>query len=429
MSTYNVLLIGGGGREHALAWKIVQSPLLGQFHVAPGNAGTQALAQSVALSASDHDGIARFCRDRQIDLIVVGPEAPLVDGLVDHLSPLGLRVFGPDRFAAQLEGSKNFCKTLCQEHNIPTARFRHFRSRARALAYLEQHGTPVVIKADGLAAGKGVTIARTTQEAKEAIKRCFDGEFGAAGASLIMEEYLTGEEASFFVICDGKTAIPLATAQDHKQIGDGDRGANTGGMGAYSPVPALDDAMNARILKQIIEPTIAAMAARGHPYRGILYAGLMLGATGPRLIEYNVRFGDPECQVLMLRLKSDLLELMIAACDGTLANHTIEWHTDAALTVVMAASGYPGAYETGSVIAGVDEAAAHENVEIFHAATLWREGRLLANGGRVLNVTARGSTIARAQARAYEALSKIDWPEGYYRKDIGWRASADDKAP
>ncbi|HWK33288.1 MAG TPA: phosphoribosylamine--glycine ligase [Hyphomicrobium sp.] len=423
----NVLLIGSGGREHALAWKLSASPLLTKLYCAPGNGGIAEVAECTPLAVADHTAVIRFCTDNGIDFVVVGPEAPLVAGLVDDLTTAGIKCFGPTQAAAQLEGSKGFTKDLCAEFNIPTAAYGRFTDAESAKAYAAQQKLPVVIKADGLAAGKGVTIAETHAEADAAIDACFTGAFGKAGSEVVVEEFLDGEEASFFALCDGKTALALATAQDHKRVGDGDTGPNTGGMGAYSPAPVITPAISARIMDEIIRPTVDAMAKRGTPFHGVLFAGLMITADGPKLIEYNVRFGDPETQVLMLRLKSDLLPALLACADGVLDRFDLRWSDDAALTVVMAANGYPGPPEVGSEIKGVDAAAAVEDVEIFHAGTRRDGERLLAHGGRVLNVSALGSTVAEAQARAYEAAARIDWPGGFYRRDIGWRAVAREK--
>lgn len=413
-----VLLIGSGGREHALAWALSGSPLLSKLFVAPGNGGIGEIAHSVSLDISDHSAVIEFCRHEMIELVVVGPEAPLVAGLSDDLNRAGFRVFGPRKGAARLEGSKRFTKMLCTEHNIPTAKWAAFSTRQDALAYLQDHELPVVIKADGLAAGKGVIIAQSPNEAKEAVDALLGGEFGAAGAEIVIEEFLQGEEASFFALCDGTNILPLATAQDYKRAGEGDTGPNTGGMGAYSPVPVMNRKQIRATLGQIIEPTIQALANDGMPFTGVLYAGLMITETGPKLIEYNVRFGDPECQVLMVRLKEDLLTLINAAVDGVLNHARVAWHDDPAVCVVMAAAGYPGAYEKGSEIKGLDAAAANDHVEIFHAGTLRDDGRILANGGRVLNVVGRGKSLAEARANAYEAVEMIDWPQGQYRGDI-----------
>ncbi len=423
----NVLLIGSGGREHALAWKIAASPMLTRLFAAPGNPGIAAEAECVPLSLEDHGAIVDFCRERAIDLVVVGPEAPLVAGLGDRLREAGIRVFGGSAAAARLEGSKGFTKDLCARYGIPTAAYGRFTDASAAKAYIRENGAPIVVKADGLAAGKGVTVAMTLDEALAAIDACFDGSFGAAGAEVVVEEFLEGEEASFFCLCDGTTALPFGSAQDHKRVGDGDTGPNTGGMGAYSPAPVMTPEMVERTMKEIVEPTMRGMAEMGCPFSGVLFAGLMISEAGPKLIEYNVRFGDPECQVLMMRLKDDVLVLMKAAADGQLAHMSVRWRDEAALTVVMAANGYPGTPVKGSVIRGVD-AAATEDAEIFHAGTVLNDGQLVANGGRVLNVTATGRTVAEAQARAYAAVDRIDWPGGFCRRDIGWRAVAREKA-
>ncbi|BCG96258.1 phosphoribosylamine--glycine ligase [Mesorhizobium sp. 131-2-1] len=422
-----VLVIGSGGREHALAWKIAASPLLTKLYAVPGNPGIGREAELVKLDIADHAAVAAFCRDKKIDLVVVGPEGPLVAGIADDLRGDGIRVFGPSKRAARLEGSKGFTKDLCAKYDIPTAAYGRFADLAAAKAYVEKVGAPIVIKADGLAAGKGVTIAMTLDEALAALDACFDGAFGAAGAEVVVEEYLTGEEASFFCLCDGTTALPFGTAQDHKRVGDGDVGPNTGGMGAYSPAPVMTPEMVERTMREIIEPTMRGMAELGAPFAGILFAGLMITDKGPKLIEYNTRFGDPECQVLMMRLKDDLLVLLNAAVDGQLAHTSIRWRDDAALTVVMAARGYPGTPEKGSVIRGLEEAASG-GAEIFHAGTAINGGALVANGGRVLNVTATGATVGEAQQRAYAALDRIDWPQGFCRRDIGWQAVAREKA-
>ena len=423
----NILLLGSGGREHALAWKMAASPLTDRLICAPGNAGIAREAECVALDIADHAAVIAFCRTNRIDLVVVGPEAPLCAGIVDDLEAAGIKAFGPTRLAARLEGSKGFTKDLCRANKIPTAAYERFSAPAAAKAYLRQRGAPIVVKADGLAAGKGVIVAQTLAEAEAGIDLIFGGgipvsNMGEAGAEVVIEEFLDGEEASFFALCDGETAIALSTAQDHKRVFDGDQGPNTGGMGAYSPAPNVDDAMSARVMAEIIEPTLRAMKAMGAPFKGVLYAGLMITADGPKLIEYNVRFGDPECQVLMLRLKSDLVPALMASRDGMLKSFDLRWYGEAALTVVMAANGYPGTYEKGSIIEGLDQATAIEDVEIFHAGTKAEGGKILANGGRVLNVCALGSSVRQAQARAYEAISRIRWPGGFCRHDIGWRA-------
>ena len=418
----NILLLGSGGREHALAWKIAASPLTDRLFCAPGNAGIAREAECVALGVADHQAVIGFCRSNGIDLVVVGPEGPLCAGIVDDLEAAGVRAFGPSRAAAQLEGSKGFTKDLCRTNGIPTAAYERFRTAASAKAYAHSRGAPIVVKADGLASGKGVIVAETAAEAEAAIDMIFGGSFGEAGAELVVEEFLHGEEASFFALCDGTTALPLATAQDHKRAFDGDKGPNTGGMGAYSPAPIVDAAMSARVMDEIVLPTLRAMLAMGTPYKGVLYAGLMLTTEGPKLIEYNVRFGDPECQVLMPRLMSDVMPALLACRDGMLKSLDLRWYPDVALTVVMAACGYPGSYQKGSVIDGLDAATAVEGVEIFHAGTKAEGSRILANGGRVLDVTALGKDVREARERAYEAISRIHWPEGFYRHDIGWRA-------
>ncbi|ESX83159.1 phosphoribosylamine--glycine ligase [Mesorhizobium sp. LSHC420B00] len=422
-----VLLIGSGGREHALAWKMAASPLLTKLYAAPGNPGIGGEAELVRLDVSDHAAVVRFCREKEIDLVVVGPEGPLVAGIADDLGAEGIRVFGPSKAAARLEGSKGFTKDLCAKYGIPTAAYGRFGDLASAKAYVERMGAPIVIKADGLAAGKGVTVAMTLDEALAALDACFDGSFGQAGAEVVVEEFLSGEEASFFCLCDGITALPFGTAQDHKRLSDGDTGPNTGGMGAYSPAPVMTPEMIDRTMREIVEPTMRGMAETGAPFSGVLFAGLMISDSGPKLIEYNTRFGDPECQVLMMRLKDDLLVLLNAAADGQLAHTSVRWRDEAALTVVMAARGYPGTPEKGSVIRGV-EAAAGEGVEIFHAGTAINGGALVANGGRVLNVTATGRTVGEAQKKAYAALDRIDWPQGFCRRDIGWLAVAREQA-
>ncbi|MCX5570802.1 phosphoribosylamine--glycine ligase [Kaistia nematophila] len=418
----NILLIGSGGREHALAWALRKSPRLGRLYAAPGNPGIGALAELVRLDPFDHDAVITFCRHNMIDFVVVGPEAPLVAGLADALERAGIRVFGPSQEAARLEGSKGYTKDLCAEADIPTAAYQRFTEAAPARDYATRMGAPIVVKADGIAAGKGVVVAETLEEAHAAIEACFDGAFGSAGAEVVVEECLIGEEASFFAVCDGVHAVPLATAQDHKRVGDGDTGPNTGGMGAYSPAPVMTEAMIERTMAEIIRPTMKAMAARGAPFKGVLFAGLMITAKGPELIEYNVRFGDPECQVLMMRLESDLLDLLLAAAEGKLDGVETRWRPEAALTVVMAAKGYPGDYAKGTPIAGIEAADALPDTKVFQAGTALAEGRLVANGGRVLNVTALGATVAEAQKRAYQAVDTIDWPDGFSRRDIGWRA-------
>jgi phosphoribosylamine---glycine ligase len=424
----NVLLIGGGGREHALAWKLKQSPLLDTLYCAPGNAGIEQVARCVKFDVVDHKAVTRFCKEKDIGLVVIGPEAPLVAGLGDDLTAAGIKVFGPAREAAQLEGSKGYTKDLCAKYGIPTAGYARFAGADAAKAYVGAQSLPLVVKADGLAAGKGVVIAQTCEEANSAIDACFSGAFGVAGAEVVIEEFLDGEEASFFALIDGETALPLVAAQDHKRVLDGDRGPNTGGMGAYSPAPIVTEALVAQVMKTIIQPTVCAMRARGTPFKGALYAGLMIKDGAAKLIEYNARFGDPEAQVLMLRLKSDLLPALLAVAEGRLRHIRLDWHDDAALCVVMATRGYPGAYPKGSEIRNLDAASADPDVEIFHAGTKREGARIVADGGRVLGVTARGRDISEAQARAYRAVDKIDWPEGFCRRDIGYRAVARERA-
>ena len=418
----NVLLIGSGGREHALALSLSRSPLLTQLFIAPGNPGTEALGRNVTLDVADHRAVVDFCKLMQIGFVVVGPEAPLVAGLVDDLEAAGVLAFGPSKAAAQLEGSKGFTKDLCAEFSIPTADYQRFSAAEPAKAYVRTRGAPIVVKADGLAAGKGVIVAMSVEEALAAIDMIFGGAFGAAGAEVVVEDFLEGEEASFFALCDGTRALAFASAQDHKRVGDGDTGPNTGGMGAYSPAPIMSAAMSARVMAEIIEPTMAGMRQRGTPFKGVLFAGLMIGPKGPKLIEFNARFGDPETQVMLARLNEDLLPLLLASAKGALPAGPVKLSSQAALTVVYAAKGYPDAPERGSEIKGLERAAAMEGVTVFHAGTKREGTRLLANGGRVLNVTARGDSVAQAQARAYGAVDAIDWPGGFCRRDIGWRA-------
>jgi phosphoribosylamine--glycine ligase len=422
----NILLLGSGGREHALAWKIAASPLVERLYCAPGNAGIARECELVMVDPADHAAVIAFCKASKIDLVVVGPEAPLCAGIVDNLTAAGIKAFGPSKAAAQLEGSKGFTKDLCKANNIATAAYERFDAAAPAKAYVRARGAPIVVKADGLAAGKGVVVAQSIAQAQAAIDTMFAEEL--PGAQIVVEEFLDGEEASFFALCDGTTAIPLVSAQDHKRAYDGDVGPNTGGMGAYSPAPVMTAAHSRRAMDEIVLPTVRVMKSMGTPYQGVLYAGLMITAEGPKLIEYNVRFGDPECQVLMLRLMSDLVPALLACCDGMLKNFDLRWYADAALTVVMAAKGYPGNYAKGSVIEGLDAAAQVEGVEIFHAGTAAQGGRILADGGRVLDVAAVGTTVAQAQARAYAAVDRIRWSDGFCRRDIGFRAVARDKA-
>jgi len=416
----NILILGSGGREHALAWKMAASPLTDKLYCAPGNAGIAQEAECVALDLGDHKAVIAFAKEKKVGLVVVGPEVPLCAGIVDDLEAAGIKAFGPGKWAARLEGSKGFTKDLCKANKIPTAAYERFKGAAAAKDYVRKKGAPIVVKNDGLAAGKGVVVADTVAEAEAAIDALFSGDEPAW--EIVIEDCLVGEEASFFALCDGDTAIALASAQDHKRVGDGDKGPNTGGMGAYSPAPIMTADINARVMDEIIMPTVRAMKAMGAPYKGVLFAGLMITKTGPQLIEYNVRFGDPECQVLMLRMMSDLVPALLAARDGQLKNFDLRWYDEAALTVVMAARGYPGAYAKGSMIAGLDAAAQAEDVQIFHAGTKLENGKVVANGGRVLNVCGVGKTVAQAQQRAYAAVDKIDWPGGFCRRDIGWRA-------
>jgi phosphoribosylamine--glycine ligase len=420
----NILVIGSGGREHALAWAIAASPLADRLYCAPGNAGIADEAKCIALRPDDTKGIIEFCRRAAIDFVVVGPEAPLVGGLVDALEGEGIAAFGPSAAAAVLEGSKGFMKDLCARENIPTAAYRRFRDAAAAKAYIAAEGAPIVVKADGLAAGKGVVVAADVAEAHAAVDAALgQGRFGAAGAEIVVEECLVGEEASFLALVDGTNALPLAAAQDHKRVGEGDTGPNTGGMGAYSPAPMVTPAVEGMVMERIILPTVRAMQRDGRPFKGVLYAGLMLTQEGPKLIEYNVRFGDPECQPLIMRLKSDLLPALIATRDGNLKDVDLRWYDETALCVVMAARGYPDDPLRGTEIRGLDRAASDPDVKIFHAGTQREGGRLLADGGRVLGVTALGRDLIAARERAYRAVDQIDWPEGFCRRDIGGRGA------
>ena len=420
----NILVIGSGGREHALAWRIAQSPRAGQVFVAPGNAGTAQDPRLSNVALNSIPELVVFAREQNIAFTVVGPEAPLAAGVVDAFRAAGLRIFGPTQYAAQLESSKDFAKAFMQRHGIPTAGYQTFTDAAAARAYVDGKGAPIVIKADGLAAGKGVVVAMTVAEAEEAIAEMMErGAHGEAGRRVVVEECLIGEEVSFFALCDGTHALPLVGAQDHKRVGDGDTGPNTGGMGAYSPAPAFTEALQAEAMERIVRPTLAEMARRGTPFRGVLFAGLMLTAQGPKLIEYNVRFGDPECQVLMTRLRSDLLAALIAACDGELKDFGLRWSPDPAMVVVVAARGYPGAYAKNTAIRGLDEAGAVPGVVVYHAGTsAGPGGEILATGGRVLGVTATAPTLRAARDAAYAAVDALDWPEGFCRRDIGWRA-------
>ncbi|MDF1709863.1 MAG: phosphoribosylamine--glycine ligase [Paracoccaceae bacterium] len=418
----NILILGSGGREHALAWAVMQNPKCDKLIVAPGNAGIAQIAECADLDVLNGAAVVNFCDENAIDFIIVGPEAPLAAGISDRLREAGFNVFGPSKAAAMLEASKAFTKEICAAVNAPTAGYGHFTDADAARAHIRAQGAPIVVKADGLAAGKGVIVAMTEAEALAAVDDMFGGAFGGAGAEVVIEEFMEGEEASFFVLCDGKDVLAIGTAQDHKRVGDGDTGPNTGGMGAYSPAPVLSDAIATLAMEQIVKPCMDEMARRGMPYQGVLYAGLMIKDGQPRLVEYNVRFGDPECQVLMMRLGAQALDLMLACAEGRLADAQVHWADDHALTVVMAANGYPGDYAKGSVIGGLDGLPEDSFHMCFHAGTARDKGQFTANGGRVLNVTARGATLAEAQARAYAMVDAIDWPGGFCRRDIGWRA-------
>ncbi|MEL6885536.1 MAG: phosphoribosylamine--glycine ligase [Pseudomonadota bacterium] len=417
----NILILGGGGREHSLAWAVLQNPKCDRLVVAPGNAGIAAIADCASFDICDRSAVLEFVEAESIDFVIIGPEAPLAAGVADRLREAGILVFGPSQAAAQLEASKAFTKAVCDAAGAPTAAYGHFTDAVAAKAHVRAQGAPIVVKADGLAAGKGVIIADTVAEAEAAIDDMFGGAFGGAGAEVVIEEFMTGEEASFFVLCDGTDVLPIGTAQDHKRVGEGDTGPNTGGMGAYSPAPVLTDAVAERALNEIIRPTVAEMARRGTPYQGVLYAGLMIENGAPRLVEYNVRFGDPECQVLMLRLGAQALDLMHATAEGRLAQAQVNWAQDHAMTVVMAADGYPGSYAKGAVIGGLDDMPGDTDHMVFHAGTTAKGGQIAASGGRVLNVTARGDSLAQAARRAYGMIEQIDFPGGFYRSDIGWR--------
>ena len=418
----NILVLGSGGREHALAWAIMQNPKCDRLICAPGNAGMAAIAECAVLDINDGSAVLAFCEEVAIDFVVIGPEAPLAAGVADRLRAAGVLCFGPSAAAARLEASKAFTKEVCAAVGAPTAAYTHFTEAAAARAHIRAQGAPIVIKADGLAAGKGVVVAMNEAEALEAVDAMFAGALGEAGAEVVIEEFMTGEEASFFVLVDGETCLPIGTAQDHKRVGEGDTGPNTGGMGAYSPAPVLTETLAEAALDQIIRPTMAEMARRGTPYQGVLYAGLMIENGAPRLVEYNVRFGDPECQVLMMRLGAQALDLMLACAEGRLAEMAVNWADDHAMTVVMAAQGYPGGYAKGSVIRGVEDCPEDSAHMVFHAGTALRDGQLIATGGRVLNVTARGASLQEARDRAYRMVDQIDWPDGFCRRDIGWRA-------
>ncbi|WP_439118830.1 phosphoribosylamine--glycine ligase [Marivita sp.] len=418
----NILILGSGGREHALAWAVMQNPKCDKLIVAPGNAGIAMIADCAALDIEDGGSVVTFAEENSIDFVIVGPEAPLAAGVADRLRDAGLLVFGPSAEAARLEASKSFTKEICDAANAPTAAYGHFTDAEAAKAYVSTQGAPIVVKADGLAAGKGVIIAETVAEAEAAIDDMFGGAFGGAGAEVVIEEFMQGEEASFFVLCDGTDVLPIGTAQDHKRVGEGDTGLNTGGMGAYSPAPVLTDAVIAKAMDEIVKPTMAEMAKRGTPFQGILFAGLMIENGQPRLVEYNVRFGDPECQVLMMRLGGQAFDLLHACAEGRLSEARVNWADDHAMTVVLAANGYPGSYEKGSVIGGLDGLPEDSFHMMFHAGTTEKDGKITATGGRVLNATARGATLQEARDRAYAMVDQVNWPEGFCRRDIGWRA-------
>ncbi|WP_430470996.1 phosphoribosylamine--glycine ligase [Thalassospira lucentensis] len=421
-----VLVVGGGGREHALCWAIARSPRISKLWCAPGNAGIADSAECVTISDGDVDGLVTFAKDNAVDLVVVGPEAPLVAGLVDALDAAGIKSFGCSKAAAQLEGSKGFMKDMVAKFGVPTAAYGRFTTPDDAKVFVKTHGAPIVVKTDGLAAGKGVIICMTIDEAIDAIDECMvGGKFGDAGTEIVIEEFLVGEEASFFAVCDGENVIPLVAAQDHKAVGEGDTGPNTGGMGAYSPAPVFTNDVQTKVMEQIIVPTVKGMADEGHPFKGVLFAGLMIDDAGnPKLIEYNIRFGDPECQVLMTRLKSDVLDILDGAANGTLNTVKPQWYEETAMVVVMATKGYPGSYEKGTEIKNVAAADAMDKVKVLHAGTKMAGDKLTAMGGRVLGVTARGATVTETQKRAYEAVDAIDWQDGFCRRDIGWRAVA-----
>ncbi len=418
----NILILGSGGREHALAWAVLQNPKCDKLIVAPGNGGIAQIAQCAAINPDDSAAVLDLVAEEAVDFVIIGPEAPLAAGVADALREAGILTFGPSKAAAELEASKSFTKMICDASNAPTAAYARFTEADPAKAYIRDQGAPIVVKADGLAAGKGVIVAMSEAEALAAIDDMFGGAFGGAGAEVVIEEFLEGEEASFFVLCDGETALPVGTAQDHKRAYDGDEGPNTGGMGAYSPAPVMSDAIVEKTMEEIIKPSMAEMARRGTPFQGVLFAGLMVKDGQPKLIEYNVRFGDPECQCLMLRLGAQALDLMLAAAEGRLNEMSVNWADDHAMTVVMAANGYPGSYEKGTVINGLDALPETSFEMCFHAGTKREAGQFLATGGRVIALTARGTSLQEAHAKAYAMVDAVDWPEGFNRSDIGWRA-------
>ncbi|ATG47495.1 phosphoribosylamine--glycine ligase [Celeribacter ethanolicus] len=418
----NILILGSGGREHALAWAVMQNPKCDKLIVAPGNAGIAKIAECASFDINDGPAVVAFVEENAIDFVIIGPEAPLAAGVADDLRAAGILTFGPSKAAAQLEASKGFTKEICDASGAPTAGYARFDDAEAAKAYIRDQGAPIVVKADGLAAGKGVIVAMDESTALEAIDDMFGGAFGGAGAEVVIEEFMEGEEASWFILCDGENVLPIGTAQDHKRVGDGDTGLNTGGMGAYSPAPVMTDSVIQKAMDEIVKPTVAEMAKRGMPYQGVLYAGFMIKDGQPRLVEYNCRFGDPECQVLMMRLGAQALDLMLATAEGTLDQARVNWADDHAMTVVMAAKGYPGAYEKGSVIKGLGALPEDSMNMVFHAGTAEKDGQIVATGGRVLNVTARGDSLQEARDRAYAMIESIEWPEGFNRSDIGWRA-------
>jgi phosphoribosylamine--glycine ligase len=423
----NLLILGSGAREHALARACVKSPLAGKVFVAPGNPGCAAVARTAPLSLADHAKVIAFCQREAIDLVVVGPEAPLVSGLSDELIDAGILCFGPTRSAARLEGSKGYAKDFCREFGIPTGDYRRFRDPSEAKAHIRNHGAPIVVKADGLAAGKGVVVAKTVEEAEAAVDALMSGGQGSSGAEIVVEEFLEGDEVSFFALCDGLVATPFGSAQDHKRAGEGDKGPNTGGMGAYSPPSLMTPELSQRVMREIVAPTLQGMKERGSPFRGVLFAGLMVNERGPKVIEFNVRFGDPEAEVILPRLEDDLLPFLIASATGTLGGDPPKFCSDVALAVVLAARGYPGEPIRGSRIRGIEDAEAAPGVVVLHGGTREVDGGIFADGGRVLTIAALGGDIAEARERAYAAIDRIKWPEGFFRRDIGWRAIAADR--